>query len=199
MPMWWCSLAIEIRSLPFRISQRLHFTILWEKIFAPEKLASKLLKQPLKKNFGENPRTSQTDERTKVREKGGKNKIKCRFHRRGKKNMTPKRSRERKKKASWKFTKRYFKDALTLCRGEGFKDLMKMKMEVFICNSKDGREMQEKRGRFDLTPLESQGTDTFIARGWKISKYQWPICVHHNFTPAYFIVKYSALWLPISC
>lgn len=49
--------------------------------------------------------------------------------------------------------------------GEGFKDLMRMKMEVFICNSKDEREMQEKRGRFDLTALKSQETDTFIARG----------------------------------
>lgn len=54
------------------------------------------------------------------------------------------------------------------------------------------REMREKWGRFDLTLFKSQETDAFIARGWKISKCQWPIWVHHNLSPSYFIIKYSS-------
>lgn len=54
------------------------------------------------------------------------------------------------------------------------------------------REMREKWGRFDLTLFKSQEADAFIARGWKISKCQWPIWVHHNLSPSYFIIKYSS-------
>lgn len=54
------------------------------------------------------------------------------------------------------------------------------------------REMREKWGRFDLTLFKSQETDAFIARGWKISECQWPIWVHHNLSPSYFIIKYSS-------
>lgn len=52
--------------------------------------------------------------------------------------------------------------------------------------------MQEKWGRFDLTLFKSQETDAFVARGWKISKCQWPIWVHHNLSPSYFTIKYSS-------
>lgn len=78
--------------------------------------------------------------------------------------MTLKRKEKRKKRLLEMYVKVLQRRADTV-EGEGFKDLMKMKMEVFGCNSKDEREMQEKCGRFDLTPLKSQETDTFIARG----------------------------------
>lgn len=73
--------------------------------------------------------------------------------------------KQQKKKSLLKIYKKILQRRADTVEREGFKDVMKMKMEVFICNSKDEGGMQEKCGRFDLTSLKSQETDTFIARG----------------------------------